>query len=435
MQPQPEATSKASGARGVRALLRDNHDFRLLFMAQVVSFSGDWFLFVALAGLVDSLTHSPAMVTGVYVSLTVPFALFMFIGGPLADRLNRQMLMIAADLIRAALALGFFLIHSQSQVWLVYLLAGSITGLGAVFEPASMAAIPNLVDREDLGTANVMAGATWGAMLAIGSAIGGLIVGTWGRNAGYAGDAISFLVSALLVMRIRRPFSERRAQRHEHPGMIEATREAIRYARKDKRVLALLSVKGGFGMGGGVVALLPIFALHVYNAGDRGTGILYGWRGLGVLIGPFLARRFVRDDDLRALFWAISASFAIYGLSYAFVAGMPTIWLAGAFVFVGHFGGGAQWTLSSYGLQVIVPDHIRGRIFAFDEGFITLTIAISAAVAGLIADHANVRVVMLGLAFVTLTYSVLWTLLTRGVRRSLRPEAREAGAAAAPAAR
>src|SRR5207249_6086474 len=112
---------------------------------------------------------------------------------------------------------------------------------------------PNLVDRKDLPTANVMAGATWGTMLAIGSAIGGLVVAAFGRGAGYIGDATSFLLSAALIARIRRPFAEPREPHHEHPGIFEATREALRYARKDRRVLAMLTGKGGVGLGGGVV--------------------------------------------------------------------------------------------------------------------------------------------------------------------------------------
>jgi MFS family permease len=416
----PPARRRPSQRRAVIGLLRRNKDFRLLFFAQVVSFTGDWFLFVALAGLVWDLTKSSALVAAVYAALTVPFAIFMFVGGPLADRMNRQALMITADVIRGALALGFFLIHSAAQVWLVYVLAGLITALGAVFGPASMAALPNLVDREDLATANVMAGATWGTMLAVGSAIGGLVVAAFGREAGYLGDAASFLVSAALLVRIRRPFAEPREARHEHPGLIESTREAVRYARRDKRVLAMLTVKGGFGLGGGVVALLPVLAFTVYGTGDWGTGVLYGFRGLGVFLGPFLARRFIGDEDLVGLFWGISLSFLVYGASYAAVPWMPAIYLAGLFVLIGHLGGGAQWTLSSYALQVIVPDQIRGRIFAFDEGLITLTLAASATTAGLISDVVDVRIVMLGLSAVTLAYTVTWTLATSGVRRSLR---------------
>src|SRR5947207_10354595 len=106
--PRPRAHRLRRGA--VLSLLSRNRDFRLLFLAQVVSFAGDWFLFVALAALVYDLTHSPGLVAAVYASLTVPFALFMFVGGPLADRLNRQVLMIAADLTRAVLCFGFFFI-------------------------------------------------------------------------------------------------------------------------------------------------------------------------------------------------------------------------------------------------------------------------------------------------------------------------------------
>ena len=185
----------------------------------------------------------------------------------------------------------------------------------------------------------------------------------------------------------------------------------------------------GFGLGGGVVSLLPVLAFTVYHRGDAGTGILYAFRGVGVFVGPFLVRRWIDDDDLTTLLWTISAAFLIYGASYAVVPWMPVIYLAGVFVFVGHLGGGAQWTLSTYGLQILVPDHIRGRIFAFDEGFITLTIAVSATTAGWIADAVDVRFVMVGLAVVCLAYTVVWTFATRKVRRSFRPRPAEEEAA------
>jgi hypothetical protein len=289
--------------------------------------------------------------------------------------------------------------------------------------------MPNLVDPKDLATANIMAGATWGTMLAVGSAVGGLVVAAFGRGAGYIGDAVSFFLSAALVMRIRRPFSEPREPHLEHPGLFRATREAVRYARKDGRVLSMLAVKGGFGLGGGVVALLPVLAFTVFHAGDRGTGILYGFRGLGVFVGPFLVGRLAREDDLTPLFWGITASFALYGLSYAVVPWMPGIYASGVFVMLGHFGGGGQWTLSSYALQVIVPDEVRGRIIAFDEALITLTLALSATVAGLIAGVVGVKVVMLGLAGVMLVYTFVWTLATSRVRRGLRLRRVEAASA------
>src|SRR5207244_11255283 len=103
-------------------------------------------------------------------------------------------------------------------------------------------------------------------------------------------------------VQVRRPFNEARAE--EHPGMVAATMETVQYARRDHRVLALLAVKGGFGLAGGVLVLLPVFAKQVYHQGDAGIGVLYGFRGLGALIGPFIGRR-IAGDSLRGLFIAI----------------------------------------------------------------------------------------------------------------------------------
>ncbi|HEX8100362.1 MAG TPA: MFS transporter [Actinomycetota bacterium] len=419
MEPREEPARKSGRRnRSTFALIVRNRDFRLLFLAMVVSFAGDWFLFVALAGLVFSLTHSPGFVAMQFATMTVPFALFTFVGGPLADRLNRQALMVTADVLRAVLAAGFLLVNRPSELWIVFTLTALIAALQAIFEPASLASVPNLVDREDLAPANVLSAATWGTMLTVGSALGGLVVTAFGRNTAYLADAGSFLLSAALIIQIRRPFSEPREEHHEHPSLLRATAETVRYARKDRRVLALLTVKGGFGLGAGAIALLPVLAFQVYHAGDNGTGILLAFRGVGIVAGPFLIRPFVRDDDLRTLFWAIAGSFAVFAVSYAFVPWMPTIYLAGLLVLGGHLGGGVQWTLSSYGLQLLVPDAIRGRILAFDQALIELTVAGSATIAGAVANFVDVRIVMLGLAGVAATYSVIWTLATSGIRRS-----------------
>jgi MFS family permease len=435
VEPAAEATSNPArsraGARNALSLLRRNRDFRLLYGAQLISFAGDWFLWVALAGLVFSLTHSPGLVTMLLVANTVPFALTTFLGGPLADRLNRQFLMVGADLARGVLALGYFLVHSESQVWLIFVLTGLIAALGALFEPASSAALPNVVDREDLAPANVLSYSAWGTMLAVGAGLGGLVVAAFGRSAGYLGDAASFFVSALMILRIRRPFSEASTGEAERPGIVASTRETFRYARRDHRVLALLSVKGGFGLSIGVVGLLPVLALDVFHAGDRGTGILFAFRGIGAFVGPFLFRAFMRDeDDLNRLFWGIGVALSTYGVFYAFAPFAPEILTAALLIMAGHVGGGGQWALSSYGLQRLVPDRIRGRVFAFDYALVTASLAASSAAAGWAADAFGVRVVILGLACVGIAFGVAWTFATRNLRRSLRPAVPQAGAPA-----
>jgi predicted MFS family arabinose efflux permease len=165
-----------------------------------------------------------------------------------------------------------------------------------------------------------------------------------------------------------------------------------------------------------MVGLLPVLALDVFRAGDRGTGILLACRGVGVVLAPFLIRRLMRGDDLRPLFLAIPVAFAVYGGFYAGAAWAPTLAGAGVLVAVAHLGGGAQWTLSTYALQLIVPDHVRGRIFAFDYGLVTFTIALSATVGGYVVQLLDVRSVMFAMAGLAVAYAAIWFAATSRLR-------------------
>ncbi len=401
------------------SLLRRNADFRLFFLGQLISFGGDWFLIVALSGLVLRLTHSAALVTAVFVAYNLPYGIVSFVGGPLADRLDRRRLMIVTNVVMGALALGFFLVHTRSELWLVYVLAAGISAVSAIFEPAASAAVLNLVDPEDLAAANMLSGSAWGTMLAVGAGIGGLVVGAYGNDAGYLIDALSFFVAAALLLWVRRATSQARPEHEERPGLVEATREAVAYARRDHRVLALFAVRLGAGFAIGVVALLPVIAIRVFHAGDRGTGLLFGMRGVGSLIGPFLIRPMIRRDDQRRLFTAVVWTPAIFALLYVALAWMPGILLAGAAAIAAHLAGGAQWTLVTYSYQSMVPDRVLGRVFGFDGALITFTLSASNALCGWLAGVVGVRATMTGVGVVVALYAGLVWGLSRRLRRSI----------------
>jgi MFS family permease len=417
----------SSGARASLELLRRNADFRRLYVAQLISFGGDWFMTVALFGLVHMLTGSAIFVA---LTITVPqlaFFLLSPVGGALADRLDRRRLMIVADLARACLCLPLLLVRSQDQVWLVFVLQASISVFEACFEPASSAAIPNVVDPGDLAAANSLVGSAWGTMLAVGAAAGGVVVTLFGRDAAIVGNSVSFLVSAWLLWRVRRAFSERRDEHAQHPGILEATRETAAYARRDHRVLALLGVKAGFGLAAGVLVLIAVFATDVFKEGDLGIGLLMASRGVGALIGPFLGRAIAGPDD-RRLFSAIGLALAVFGGSYMVFGLSPSLLVAAPIVLCAHLGGGAQWTLSTYGLQRLTPDRIRGRIFAFDYALVTLSLGVSSFVAGWLAETLGPRPTVIGLGGVALAWSGTWWALTRDIRR----RAASSGFAATP---
>lgn len=400
----------------IRRLLTTNPDFRKLWGAQLVSLGGDWFTTVALLGLVLDLTGSALNAGMILAASILPQFLLAPIAGSFADRFDRRRLMVGTDLMRMVLALGMLLVRSPDTVWIGLFCLAGMSALSAFFQPASGASLPNLVAPEDLAAANTLTSASWGTMLAVGAALGGLVAGTLGRDAAFLIDAASFLVSALLVMRIRANFSQRRTPEQVAVRTGHSIKEGFSCARSDPRVLALLASKGGFGLGVGVVALLPIFATDVFRAGDEGIGILFAARGVGALLGPFLAIRYVRDDERRLLI-ALAASIAVYGLSYLLLAAAPNLAIAAAIGVVAHLGGGTQWVLSSYGLQRIVPDHIRGRILALDLGLVSLTIGVSSVAAGRLGDMGSPRTVMTGLAGLEVVYALGFAFFTRRLWR------------------
>ena len=402
-------------------LLRDNPAFTRLFGAQLISFAGDWFATVALLGLALELTGSPAIASLLLVVQTGAFALASPIAGVMADRYDRRVLMVAADLARVPVALAFLFARDPDTLWIAFVAAALLSFGAAVFEPTSSASLPNLVEEDELPEANVLIGSAWGTMLAVGAALGGLVAATLGRDVAFAVNAASFAVSALLIVGIRRSFRAARsdtaggmAPPDERGGAMESIRVVLRFARGNRTLAALLLSKTTFGVGTGVIVLLAVFGRDVFGAGDAGIGILFAARGLGALFGPFLVRSIVGVSE-RGLIAGIAASFAIFAVSYGLLPLAPILPLAALAVFAGHLGGGAQWTLSSYGLQRAAPDAIRGRVFSFDYGLVTLTITLSTLVAGFLAERfspATTTWTMVGLSAIA---AIGWIAFARPV--------------------
>jgi MFS family permease len=392
-------------------LLRGNPAFTRLFSAQLISFAGDWFATVALLGLALELTGSPAIASLLLVVQTGTFALASPIAGVLADRYDRRRLMVAADVARVPVALAFVLARDPDSLWIAFVAAALLSLGAAIFEPTSSASLPNLVEEGELAEANVLIGSAWGTMLAVGAALGGLVAATLGRDVAFVINAASFAASALLIIGIRRSFraaprdAAGTAREGERAGVGESIRVVLRFARGNRTLAALLLSKTTFGVGTGVIVLLAVFGREVFHAGDAGIGILFAARGLGALIGPFLVRSIVGLSE-RGLVAGIAASFGIFAISYGLLPLAPILPLAALAVFAGHLGGGAQWTLSSYGLQRAAPDAIRGRVFSFDYGLVTLTITLSTLAAGFLAERFSPAVTtwtMVGLAAIAAT--------------------------------
>src|SRR5688500_9156861 len=395
-------------------LLRNNRDFRLLYFGTLISLGGDWFLTVALLDLVLQLTGSATLASVMMLCQTLPIFLLTPHAGQVIDRLDRQTLMIAVDLARAVACVLPLLARTPEMLPFAYAGVIIIAIGSAYFEPASHAALPNLVADDDLGRANVLMGSTWGTMLAVGAAIGGVVTMQFGRDASFIVDAMSFVLSAVLLKMIRTRFMDSRHSSllsgQTRVSVLQSIRETIRFARDRPRVLGLLMVKGGYGLGAGVTAMLSVFGREVFKAGAYGIGLLFAARGMGALLGPFMVRGIARRDETQ--YRAIAFCILAFSAGYTALAFSKSLAFGLFAIFFAHLGGGTAWQISSYGLQRETPDHIRGRVFSADYGFVTLTMALSSLGAGIASDRYGPFAATVGAAMLSLAFGAGWALAT-----------------------
>lgn len=422
----------AFSLRRLWAVVRDNRGFRRLFAANAVSQLGDWFNTVALFSLLVELTGAGEAVA---ISLLSRFVPAFFAGpaaGVLADRVPRKQIMVASDLLRAALVLCLLFVRRKDQVPIAYAVVTAHSIVSAFFDPAQTATYPTLVPPDDLAYAATLENSLWSITLACGSALGGVLLALVGRDAAFVCDALSFLGSAALISRLpaHRPGRLDRdrieaAEELRQPGApvenllgLSDLREGLRYVATHASVRALLIVKASFGLTlGGVLVLLAFFGEKVFGHGN-GAGIAMLWtaRGVGSFAGPFAAFRLAGHDE-RGLRRSIAYAFALLVVCYLAFAASPAIGWAAAALAVANAGGSILWTSGSTLLQRILPDAVRGRVAAAEMGGFMLTLAASTLSVGLLLDRGiPPRALMAACGLVALLPLAFWLSTGRRAR-------------------
>jgi hypothetical protein len=418
-------------------LIRDNRNFRRLWIAQIVSEIGDWFYVIAIYSLLLQITGRAQSVGLALVLQVLPSTLVGPTAGVVNDRIRRQHVMIAADLARMAIVLCMFLIRSAQTVWLVYPLLFLETVMWGFFEPARSAIIPNVAGKEQVLTANTLSSITWSFNFAMGSALGGLVAVWLGRHAVFAFNALSFLVSALLIggMRVHEPHAADSTRFHVRELVnFSPVVEGVRYIRRDPRLSATVLLKAGIGIMGANWVIFPIMGERVFpvhlrgmdvgRGGVLGMTLLMGARGIGALAGPVSASPWAAGlgSRMRA---GILAAFIGSAVGYIGLSRAPSLALACVAVAIAHGGGSVVWVFSTTLLQRYSDDTFRGRVFAADLGICMLTMAISGTLASVAIDHGvGVRTVALSTGIAMLMPATAWFWALRfwrnGMRRSER---------------
>lgn len=371
-------------------LLRNNRPYRKLWLSQVVSNSGDWFNTIAVLGLTLDLTQSGLALSITMLCQMLPAFFVAPIAGVIAERYDRKRIMVVADLLRSGVALGFLLVDTPDEIWLIYLFMACLSALGPFFDVTRTAALPSIVRDPELLAANALSSATWGIMLTIGSGIGGLVADQFGRSTAFELNALSFIVSALIVARIALPKASGAGQ---PVRFFSDFLEGLRYIRMDQPTRVYLPGKAVWGLAGGAAVMLyAVFGGQIYRAGDTGIAILYTARGLGTIIGT-LGMKLFSSSRLPQLRSGILIGLIGYGFWFIIFSFAPSLWLAAICIMLATCGSMVTWVFSSLGLQLVVKEDFRGRVFAADTGLFTLAFALSTLSTGLLLDTIDPRVV------------------------------------------
>jgi MFS family permease len=328
--------------------------FRLLFLATLGSSIGTLLAAIALAIDVKDRTNSGLWVGAVLVVEFLPTIVVGLTLGPLLDRLDRRSLMIGADLLRAAVFCALPFASAPATIVGLALVAGLATGF---FRPAVYAGLPNLVPEDQLPEANALLQTVENVSWAIGPVLGGILTAAAGPHTAYWINAVSFLVSGLLVTRIaKRLLQSEIALTRGHWRDLADGFAAVLGSR------AMLAVLVGWGiasLGIGAISLSEVFmAKNTLHAGDFGYGLMFGGIGTGLVLGSWSSSYVIaRIGTTRAYTGAL----LVMAIGFGAGAAAPNVWVAAACCVVGGVGDGVAIVCNALLVQRGAADRVRGR--------------------------------------------------------------------------
>jgi len=377
--------------------LRDNPEWRRLYLARTVSLVGNWLNTLAIVHLLGGGEHGTALALAlVFVLKQVPVTLFGPAAGVVADRYQRRRIMVIADVISATLVLCFLLAEPNGSHVYVYVLTLLQIGVVTFFDPAYRASVPDLVRADDLVSANALSAVTWSATFAVGTALGGVVLYLFGWRVAFVLDAATYIVSALLIRGMRSPAPPAR-NLHPSSGLsailgIDDMVAGVRYVVHTPSVRNIIVVKFIWGTMGAFTLFLTLLGAQpgyrILDSGDMGISFLWFCRAVGTGAGPPIARAFAGGDE-RRLRLSIALGFVIAIGFYAVIPLMPTFYLAGLSVAIAHVGGSMVWVMSTVLLQQRVPTEFRGRTFAAELGLVMLASSASHLVYASLLDRTS----------------------------------------------
>jgi MFS family permease len=393
------------------ALLRQNHNYRNTWLGQVVSETGDYFNNIAVFALVMEKSGSGMVVSGVMLSRAIPAVLAGPIAGVLLDRFDRRRIMIASDLVRAAVAAAFIFTIHQPSPWLLYLLSALLMFASPFFTSGRAAILPTIATAGELHTANSLTQTTQWATLTAGTLLAGYSAAAFGYHWAFTINALSFLFSAWAISRIRTPggFRAVRAAGAAAVRPWHEYREGLAYMRSIPLMMGIAMISVGWAMGGGAAQILfALFGEQVFHRGPSGIGAIWGFAGIGLLLGGTIGHFTGRHAGFAGYKRAITVSYIVHGVTYMMFSQAEAWAAALVCMMFSRVGMAVTSVLNNTQLLRHTPDRFRGRVFATLESLRWSVMIFSMAAAGIASQFTSPRTIgLVAGAFGVLT-ALVW---------------------------
>jgi MFS family permease len=365
--------------------LRRRRDFRLLWIGQGVSFFGSMITYVALPFQAYQLSGSSLVVGLLGLAELAPLLVAAFIGGALADAVDRRRMMQVTELLFAvaSMVLVANALLPHPQLWLLFVMSVLLATLDGLQRPSLDALTPRLVERDELPAAGALASFRMTIGMIAGPAVGGVLVATAGLPATYAVDVATFAVSlaALRMMRAVPPPAE------AEPPSMARIREGLRYARSRPELMGTYIVDIVAMFFGMPMALFPAEATHLGGAGV--LGLLYAAPAVGSLLATLTSgwvahvHRHGAGVCIAAAVWGVGI--IGFGLAPGLALALVGLVVAGGADMVSGIFRGTIWNQT-------IPDHLRGRLAGIEQVSYSTGPLLGNVESGGVASLAGVRV-------------------------------------------
>jgi MFS family permease len=377
--------------RGGRVLvditpLRASKQFRRLWGGYLVSSVGAQLTTVAIPYQVFRLTHSSLDVGLIGLAQIIPVLAGALVGGAVADALDRRRVLMCSQVLLSSCSIGLFLnaLSPHPAVWPLYVCAAGIAGFSSVDGSTRTAIFANLVERDQLSSANALWQLLFQFGTVAGPAVAGLLIGQVGVSSAYLADSATFVVSMAAVLSLGPlPPLEGGAR-----FGVKSIAEGLRFLKGRQALQGAFVIDLDAMILGMPRALFPAIGLVRFHGGAQTVGLLYSAPGVGALIGAAFTGWV---SSVRRQGRAVLVAVAVWGLAIAAFGIVP--WLAAALVLLAIAGAADVVSAVFRGtiLQTETPDALRGRLSAIHTGVVTGGPRLGDVEAGAVAALAGVQ--------------------------------------------